>query len=112
MEIRTLGISGSPGRIETRIRCAFHAKEIYAPFLARIETARKHAHGQRKLGSPDLVESIDRGPRLHATIRIALAVQRNFQVNPLSVRTDFELPVAPRMAGILQENFCNVAIPE
>src|SRR5439155_22706796 len=113
MKIRLRRVRGLPRGVEPRFSGAFDPEKVCAPVFGRIKNSRQRAHWQGKLCSPDFPELIENGAGLHATQGIALAVWRDFEIDPHTIGADFEFPVTTRRAGIsLDENFGDVSVPQ
>src|SRR6266478_2245035 len=113
VEIRDGCFRGLPRGIKARLSTSFDTVKIHSPSSSSIEARNEAFHRQHELRDPSLGRFIQNNAALQTTLQVMLLAWCNVQIDPKSIRTDFEflVPAELRRVG-LQKNFRDVAIPE
>jgi hypothetical protein len=113
MEVRNRCAGGPPGRIKPWLRRPFHSVKIDAPRGFGIKTLDKTSHRYSQLRDPSFGGFVyDHAPPQSA-LQVVLFSQSDVQIDPKSIRADFELFIAAHIRRIgLQKYFGDIAVPQ
>ncbi len=113
VKIRRSCSRGLPCGIKSRFGSPFDAVKIYLPGSFRIKALDQAFHGQSKLRDPSLAGFVQSNAAPQTTLQVVLLAWRDVQIDPKSVRADFEFFITTEMRWVgLKENFRDVAVPE
>jgi hypothetical protein len=112
MEVWLRRACRTPCGIEARLRGSLNAIKIRSPDGGSVETHDETFHRYGQFCYPELFIFVDLHAALQPALQVVFFARGDVQVNPKTVRTNFEFLVAARGRRIgLEKSFRDVTVP-